>query len=125
MTQSHDLFQNAKNHIPGGVNSPVRAFHGVGGDPIFFKQGDAFEVLHQITGCKKRVTWGQFLTQPPLCQQPGLHTCIISSVLLTFHRRAGGDKFCRPWFWLVGFGQMYTGGKADKNAENEYYKTHE
>ncbi|HGX93077.1 MAG TPA: glutamate-1-semialdehyde-2,1-aminomutase [Candidatus Tenderia sp.] len=39
MTRSHDLFQAAQNHIPGGVNSPVRAFRGVGGDPIFFKKG--------------------------------------------------------------------------------------
>jgi len=40
MTRSHDLFQAAQVHIPGGVNSPVRAFRGVGGDPIFFKKGE-------------------------------------------------------------------------------------
>jgi len=40
MTRSHDLFQAAQKHIPGGVNSPVRAFRGVGGDPIFFKKGE-------------------------------------------------------------------------------------
>jgi glutamate-1-semialdehyde 2,1-aminomutase len=34
---SHELFEKAQQHIPGGVNSPVRAFKGVGGDPIFFK----------------------------------------------------------------------------------------
>lgn len=39
MTRSADLFQQAQAFIPGGVNSPVRAFKGVGGDPIFFKQG--------------------------------------------------------------------------------------
>ncbi len=38
MTRSHDLFIQAQQHIPGGVNSPVRAFKGVGGDPIFFKR---------------------------------------------------------------------------------------
>jgi glutamate-1-semialdehyde 2,1-aminomutase len=32
------LFQEACKYIPGGVNSPVRAFRGVGGDPIFFKK---------------------------------------------------------------------------------------
>ncbi|MDX1796078.1 MAG: glutamate-1-semialdehyde 2,1-aminomutase [Hydrogenovibrio sp.] len=37
MTHSHDLFMAAQKHIPGGVNSPVRAFKGVGGDPVFFK----------------------------------------------------------------------------------------
>jgi glutamate-1-semialdehyde 2,1-aminomutase len=36
MTRSHDLFAAAQRHIPGGVNSPVRAFRGVGGDPVFF-----------------------------------------------------------------------------------------
>ncbi|MDH3326270.1 MAG: glutamate-1-semialdehyde 2,1-aminomutase, partial [Gammaproteobacteria bacterium] len=40
MTHSHDLFEQAKQHIPGGVNSPVRAFNGVGGDPIFFQKGE-------------------------------------------------------------------------------------
>ena len=35
---SNSLFESAKQHIPGGVNSPVRAFAGVGGDPVFFKK---------------------------------------------------------------------------------------
>ncbi len=35
MSGSHDLFTQAQHHIPGGVNSPVRAFKGVGGDPVF------------------------------------------------------------------------------------------
>jgi len=39
MTSNHDLFSQAQQHIPGGVNSPVRAFKGVGGDPIFFREG--------------------------------------------------------------------------------------
>ncbi|PCI09153.1 MAG: glutamate-1-semialdehyde-2,1-aminomutase [Gammaproteobacteria bacterium] len=33
-----DQFKSAQNHIPGGVNSPVRAFAGVGGDPVFIKR---------------------------------------------------------------------------------------
>jgi len=37
MTRSHNLFAAARRHIPGGVNSPVRAFYGVGGDPVFFE----------------------------------------------------------------------------------------
>src|SRR5271167_4781195 len=38
-TEIHlSLFQEACTYIPGGVNSPVRAFRGVGGDPIFFKK---------------------------------------------------------------------------------------
>jgi len=38
MTKNNALFAAAKKHIPGGVNSPVRAFNGVGGEPVFFKQ---------------------------------------------------------------------------------------
>tara|TARA_B100001173_G_scaffold97494_1_gene84333 strand:- start:2305 stop:3597 length:1293 start_codon:yes stop_codon:yes gene_type:complete len=32
------LFKEAKLHMPGGVNSPVRAFKNIGGNPIFFKK---------------------------------------------------------------------------------------
>ncbi|SDI13795.1 glutamate-1-semialdehyde 2,1-aminomutase [Pseudobutyrivibrio sp. 49] len=35
MSVSHDFFEDAKQHIPGGVNSPVRAFRSVGQDPLF------------------------------------------------------------------------------------------
>ncbi|MES9967483.1 MAG: glutamate-1-semialdehyde 2,1-aminomutase [Sedimenticola sp.] len=37
MTGSSALFEMAQQHIPGGVNSPVRAFKGVGGDPVFIE----------------------------------------------------------------------------------------
>jgi len=36
MNHSETLFTAAQRHIPGGVNSPVRAFRAVGGTPIFF-----------------------------------------------------------------------------------------
>jgi glutamate-1-semialdehyde 2,1-aminomutase len=36
MTSSKTLIERARVLIPGGVNSPVRAFNGVGGDPVFF-----------------------------------------------------------------------------------------
>jgi len=38
MPHAHELFKQAQKHIPGGVNSPVRAFKGVGGEPVFFKR---------------------------------------------------------------------------------------
>lgn len=38
MSRSEALFAEAQKYIPGGVNSPVRAFKGVGGTPIFFKR---------------------------------------------------------------------------------------
>ncbi|MBC6427227.1 MAG: glutamate-1-semialdehyde 2,1-aminomutase [Ekhidna sp.] len=37
---SKELFNRAKNYIPGGVNSPVRAFKSVGGDPLFFVRAE-------------------------------------------------------------------------------------
>ncbi|WXT99503.1 MAG: Glutamate-1-semialdehyde 2,1-aminomutase [Catillopecten margaritatus gill symbiont] len=40
MTKSEHLFSEAQKYIPGGVNSPVRAFKGVGGTPIFFTKGE-------------------------------------------------------------------------------------
>lgn len=36
---SQKLFSRAQKCMPGGVNSPVRAFNGVGGDPVFFDRG--------------------------------------------------------------------------------------
>lgn len=36
---SKALFAQAKQYIPGGVNSPVRSFYAVGGEPLFFKRG--------------------------------------------------------------------------------------
>ena len=37
---SRELFSRARKVIPGGVNSPVRAFKGVGGEPLFFAKGE-------------------------------------------------------------------------------------
>ena len=38
MTQATELFAQAKQFIPGGVNSPVRSFSGVGGTPVYFSR---------------------------------------------------------------------------------------
>jgi glutamate-1-semialdehyde 2,1-aminomutase len=63
MQNNHDLFQQAQKHIPGGVNSPVRAFKGVGGDPVFFREGKG-AWLTDATG-KKYVdyigSWGPMI----------------------------------------------------------------
>ncbi|MDX9739964.1 MAG: glutamate-1-semialdehyde 2,1-aminomutase [Gammaproteobacteria bacterium] len=45
MTQSHSLFNKAQRVIPGGVNSPVRAFHGVGGEPVFIRRGAGAQLI--------------------------------------------------------------------------------
>jgi glutamate-1-semialdehyde 2,1-aminomutase len=40
MNRSQQLFEAAQRRIPGGVNSPVRAFRGVGGDPVFVDRAE-------------------------------------------------------------------------------------
>ena len=40
MDKSQQLFEHAQSIIPGGVNSPVRAFNGVGGTPCFIKRAN-------------------------------------------------------------------------------------
>jgi glutamate-1-semialdehyde 2,1-aminomutase len=40
MSKSESLMQRATQVIPGGVNSPVRAFNGVGGSPLFFERAE-------------------------------------------------------------------------------------
>jgi glutamate-1-semialdehyde 2,1-aminomutase len=44
MTRNEDLFSRAQKTIPGGVNSPVRAFRSVGGTPRFFARGEGARV---------------------------------------------------------------------------------
>ena len=40
MSSNHELFQRARQLMPGGVNSPVRAFKSVGGEPFFTSRAD-------------------------------------------------------------------------------------
>ena len=49
MTTSKELIERARVHIPGGVNSPVRAFNGVGGDPVFFDHAEG-ACLYDVAG---------------------------------------------------------------------------
>ncbi|MBS0424830.1 MAG: glutamate-1-semialdehyde 2,1-aminomutase [Proteobacteria bacterium] len=39
-SRNHQLFEQSQQYIPGGVNSPVRAFKSVGGEPVFFQRGE-------------------------------------------------------------------------------------
>lgn len=49
MSKSVELFDKAQNYIPGGVNSPVRAFKGVGGTPIFFDKAKG-SLMYDVDG---------------------------------------------------------------------------
>ena len=44
MSRNEDLFARAQRVIPGGVNSPVRAFRSVGGTPRFFSRGEGADL---------------------------------------------------------------------------------
>lgn len=75
------LFDQAKQFIPGGVNSPVRAFAGVGGDPVFMKGADG-AWLHTEDG-RKLIdyigSWG------PMILGHG-HPAVIEAVVETARR---------------------------------------
>lgn len=43
-SKSAELFEKAKNYFPGGVNSPVRAFRSVGGNPLFIEKGKGSQI---------------------------------------------------------------------------------
>jgi len=47
MSRSEILFNKAQQHIPGGVNSPVRAFKGVGGTPLFIKHAEGAYIIDE------------------------------------------------------------------------------
>ena len=44
MSRSEELFARALERIPGGVNSPVRAFRSVGGKPLFIARGEGSRI---------------------------------------------------------------------------------
>ena len=60
MTLSEMLFKAAKQHIPGGVNSPVRAFRNVAGNPFFVRRakGARIETVDGTTLIDYVGTWG-------------------------------------------------------------------
>jgi len=60
---SEEFFESAKKYIPGGVNSPVRAFKSVGGHPIFIARGEGSKV-YDIDGNEYIdyvASWGPFI----------------------------------------------------------------
>lgn len=63
MTKSKELFDRAVKHLPGGVNSPVRAYYAVGGTPRFIQRGDG-AYLYDVDG-KKYIdyigSWGPMI----------------------------------------------------------------
>ena len=75
MTISHDLFARACVRMPGGVNSPVRAFAAVGGEPIFFERAEGAH-MYDVDG-KRYIdyigSWG-----PMICGHA--HPAVVEAV---------------------------------------------
>lgn len=64
MTKSTHLYAEAQKVIPGGVNSPVRAFNGVGGDPVFIERAEG-AYLYDVDGMRYIDyvgSWGPMIT---------------------------------------------------------------
>jgi glutamate-1-semialdehyde 2,1-aminomutase len=62
--QSISLFQQAQDLFPGGVNSPVRAFRAVGGQPLFIERGEG-PYLYDVDGNRLIdyvLSWGPLIT---------------------------------------------------------------
>jgi len=75
MTTSHDLFARARVRMPGGVNSPVRAFAAVGGEPVFFERAEG-AYMYDVDG-KRYIdyigSWG-----PMICGHA--HPAVVEAV---------------------------------------------
>src|SRR5512142_297251 len=63
-TRSQELFSEALQRFPGGVNSPVRAFRAVGGQPLFIERGEG-PYLYDVDGNRYIdyvLSWGPLIT---------------------------------------------------------------
>jgi len=78
MTLSEQLFERAQHTIPGGVNSPVRAFKSVGGTPVFIDRADG-AYLYDVDG-KRYIdyvgSWGPMLLGH---NHPAIRSAVITA----------------------------------------------
>lgn len=83
MSLSQKLFESAKKHIPGGVNSPVRAFRNVDGEPFFVRRakGSRIETVDGVTLIDYIGTWGPaILGHAPECVIHAVHNAAKDGV---------------------------------------------
>src|SRR5690242_13870755 len=87
-TRSTALFDAAKQLIPGGVNSPVRAFRGVGGVPRFADRGEGAHLI-DVAGNRYLdyvLSWGPLILGHA-------HACVVAAIAV---QAAGGTSFGAP-----------------------------
>ena len=80
---STKLFELAKQYIPGGVNSPVRAFRNVGGDPFFVKRAKGCRIYDVDDRCMIDYvgTWGPaILGHAPISVIEAIHNAAKDGV---------------------------------------------
>lgn len=79
MSRSENLYTEAQHFIPGGVNSPVRAFNGVGGTPLFIERANG-AYIYDIDG-KAYIdyvgSWGPMVLGH---NHPAIRTAVIKAV---------------------------------------------
>ncbi|MBY5921635.1 glutamate-1-semialdehyde 2,1-aminomutase [Ferrimonas balearica] len=79
MNRSESLFEQAQKTIPGGVNSPVRAFKGVGGTPVFIDHADG-AYLYDVDG-KRYIdyvgSWGPMILGH---NHPEIRSAVLAAV---------------------------------------------
>ena len=79
MSKSENLYSAARELIPGGVNSPVRAFTGVGGTPLFIEKADG-AYLYDVDG-KAYIdyvgSWGPMVLGH---NHPAIRNAVIESI---------------------------------------------
>lgn len=98
--KSQELFQRALQVIPGGVNSPVRAFGAVGGVPVFFRRGEG-AYLYDEDGrayIDYVLSWGPLI----LGHRPAPVIAALEQAL------AEGTSFGAPTRWEVEFAERIT-----------------
>ena len=86
--RSRKLYEEAKQYLPGGVNSPVRAFKAVGSDPVFIKRGQGSKV-YDVDGNEYIDyvgSWGPLILGHA-------HPAVVEAVQET---AAGGTSFGAP-----------------------------
>ena len=79
MSRSENLYTEAQHFIPGGVNSPVRAFNGVGGTPLFIERANG-AYIYDVDG-KAYIdyvgSWGPMVLGH---NHPAIRTAVIEAV---------------------------------------------
>jgi len=88
LTRSHTLFVQAQHLMPGGVNSPVRAFRGVGGEPVFIDHAEG-AYLYDVDGNRSLdyvQSWGPMLLGHA-------HPAVVQAVIVACQR---GFSFGAP-----------------------------